>query len=157
MRLLSRVSDRLALAGGMLLLAFAALVTASVVARWLTSRGIAGDFELVQIGVALAVFSFMPLCQLRGGNLYVDTFTARLPARVRNTLDRIWALAYAAIAALLATTMAVGAAETMASGTRTMVLGVPLAWPIALAAGLLAWLALVTAAGAFARAGDDPR
>ena len=156
MRLLNGISDRLALAGGMLLLAFAGLVTASVVARWLTSRGIAGDFELVQIGVALAVFAFMPLCQMRGGNLYVDTFTSRLPGRVRGILDRVWALAYAGVAALLAAMMAVGAAETMASGTRTMVLGVPLAWPIALAAGLLAWLAVVTFADACARDGDEP-
>ena len=75
----SRVSDRLALAGGVLLLALAVLVTVSVIARWLTSRGIPGDFELMQIGLALAVFAFMPLCQLRGGNLFVDTFTTRLP------------------------------------------------------------------------------
>ena len=61
-------------------------------------------------------------------------------------------LALAGIAAM----MAVGAAETMASGTRTMVLGVPLAWPIALAAGLLAWLAVVTFADACARDGDEP-
>ena len=35
----------------------------------------------MQIGLALAVFAFMPLCQLRGGNLFVDTFTDRLPVR----------------------------------------------------------------------------
>ena len=88
----------MALAGGVLLLALAVLVTASVLKRWLTSQGIPGDFELMQIGLALAVFAFMPLCQLRGGNLFVDTFTDRLPAGLQRRLDGLWSLVYAAVA-----------------------------------------------------------
>jgi TRAP-type C4-dicarboxylate transport system permease small subunit len=150
----TRVSDRLALAGGVLLLALAVMVTVSVMARWLTSRGIPGDFELVQIGLALAVFAFMPLCQLRGGNLHVDTFTTRLPRTAQRCLDGFWSLVYAVVAGLIAAMMAVGAAQTIASGTSSMVLGLPIGWAIALAAVLATWLALVvlvTAVRAFAR------
>ena len=150
-----RVSDRLALAGGALMLALACLVTASVLKRWLTSQGLPGDFELVQMGLALAVFAFMPLCQLHGGNLFVDTFTGWLPHRVQNVVDGLWSLVYAAVAALIAAMMAIGAVETWASGTRTMVLGLPLGWPIAIAAVLAGWLAyvvLTTALDAFRRA-----
>jgi TRAP-type C4-dicarboxylate transport system permease small subunit len=147
-RLAGRISDRLALAAGALLLALALLVTVSVLKRWLTSQGIPGDFELMQTGLALAVFAFMPLCQLRGGNLFVDTFTSRLPAGLQRRLDGFWSLAYAAVAATIAVMMAVGALETMASGTRSMVLGLPLGWPITIAAVLAAWLAYVVLATA---------
>ena len=153
--LAGRASDRLALAGGVLLLGLAVLVTSSVAARWLTSRGIPGDFDLMQIGLALAVFAFLPLCQLRGGNLFVDTFTNRLPYAVQSWLDGFWSLVYALVAGLIAAMMAVGAAQTIASGTRSMVLGLPIGWAIAIAAVLAAWLALVvlvTALRAFVRA-----
>ena len=155
LQIVSRVSDRLALAGGVLLMALAVLVAVSVITRWLTSRGIPGDFELMQMGLALAVFAFMPMCQLRGGNLFVDTFTTRLPEGARRCLDGLWALVYAIVAGLIAVMMVVGAAETMASGTRSMVLGLPIGWPIAIAAILAMWLTvvvLITALRAFSRA-----
>jgi TRAP-type C4-dicarboxylate transport system permease small subunit len=138
-----RISDRLALAGGSLLLAMAMLVTASVLRRWLTTQGVPGDFELLQMALALAVFASMPLCQLRGGNLFVDTFTARLPMAVQRRIDGVWALVYAVVAGLIAVMMVVGAIETWRSGTRSMVLDLPLGWPIAIAALLAAWLACV--------------
>lgn len=143
MGLARRISDRLALAGGVLLLGMAVLVTASVLRRWLTSQGVPGDFELLQTGLAVAVFAFMPLCQLRGGNLFVDTFTGRLPLAVRLRLDALWALTYAGVATLIAVMMTVGAFETLRSGTRTMVLDLPQGWPIAVSAALAAWLAFV--------------
>ena len=127
----------------MLLLGLAGLVTASVAARWLTSRGIPGDFDLMQIGLALAVFAFMPLCQLRGGNLFVDTFTTQLPASAQRALDGLWSLVYALVAGLIAVMMAVGAVQTIASGTRSMVLGLPIGWAIGIAAMLAGWLTLV--------------
>ena len=143
MGLARRISDRLALAGGVLLLGMAVLVTASVLRRRLTSQGVPGDFELLQTGLAVAVFAFMPLCQLRGGNLFVDTFTGRLPLAVRLRLDAMWALTYAGVATLIAVMMTVGAFETLRSGTRSMVLGLPQGWPIAVSAALAAWLAFV--------------
>lgn len=138
-----RLSDRLALAGGALLLSMALLVTASVLLRWLTGQGIAGDFELLQIGLALAVFAFMPLCQLRGANLFVDTFTGRLPLVVQRRIDGLWSLTYAVVAVLIAAMMAMGGIETLRSGTTSMVLELPLGWPIAVCALLAAWLAWV--------------
>ena len=115
MEIARRISDRLALAGGALLMGMAFLVTASVLLRWLMRQGIPGDFELLQIGLALAVFSFMPLCQLRGGNLFVDTFTGRLPPAVWRRLDGLWSLVYAVVAALIAVMLAMGAVETLRS------------------------------------------
>jgi TRAP-type C4-dicarboxylate transport system permease small subunit len=140
---IDRISAGLAVAGGVMLVLVAALVTASVLRRWLTSYAIPGDFELVQIGVAAVAFSFLPLCQLRHGNIFVDVFTVRAGPRLRSGLDGVWSLVYAAVAGLIAWGMAVGARETIASGTTSMVLGVSFGWVIAVCAVLAAWLALV--------------
>jgi TRAP-type C4-dicarboxylate transport system permease small subunit len=141
----TRVSDRLALLGGAVLVAMALLVTCSVLRRWLTSQPVPGDFELVQIGLSVAVFAFMPWCQLRGANLFVDTFTGRLPDLAQRRLDGCWAAVYAVVAGLIAVMMAVGAVETIRNGTRSMVLGLPIGWPIAVGAILVVWLAIVVA------------
>jgi TRAP-type C4-dicarboxylate transport system permease small subunit len=141
--LVERVSVGLALAGGGLILLLAFLVTASVLRRWLTADSVPGDFELVQNGLAMALFAFLPICQLHGGNISVDTFTRATPAQLRAGLDGIWALVYAAVAGLIAWGTAVGARETLASGTTTMVLGLPIGWAMALSAAFAAWLTLV--------------
>jgi TRAP-type C4-dicarboxylate transport system permease small subunit len=141
--IVERISAGLAILGGVVLLLVAGLVSASVLRRWLTAYAIPGDFELVQIGLAVVAFAFLPLCQLRRANIFVDVFTARAPPRVRALLDGTWAVVYGAAAGLIAWGLAVGARETMASGTTTMVLGVPFGWAIALCAALAAWLALV--------------
>lgn len=152
-RRVERLGAALALAGAALSLFIAGLVTVSVGLRWVTSSGLPGDFEMVQIAVALAIFSFLPYTQLRRGNMLVDTFTIRLPSRVIVAIDAFWDVVYAAAAALLGWRLAVGATDAINSQTTSMVLGLPVGWAIlgcAVMAGLLALASLVTAAGRFA-------
>jgi TRAP-type C4-dicarboxylate transport system permease small subunit len=111
--------------------------------RWLINESVQGDIELVQIGTALAVFAFLPLCQARGGNIIVDTFTARLPLRVRNGLDALWDLVYALIAGVIAWRLAAGALDTFRSNTVSMMLGLPVGWAIAACSAMAALLTLV--------------
>lgn len=147
-----RLGAALALAGAALSLFIAGLVTVSVGLRWATSNGLPGDFEMVQMAVALAIFSFLPYTQLRRGNMLVDTFTIRLPRRVLAAVDAFWDVVYAAVAALLGWRLSVGATDAINSHTSTMVLGLPVGWAImacAMMAGLLALASLVTAAGRF--------
>ncbi len=151
-RLAERLGAALALAGAALSLFVAGLVTVSVGLRWATSSGLPGDFEMVQMAVALAIFSFLPYTQLRRGNMLVDTFTIRLPPRAIAAIDAFWDLVYAAVASLLAWRLAVGAADAINSQTSTMVLGLPVGWAImacSAMAGLLALGSLVTAASRF--------
>src|SRR5262245_35549170 len=82
-RILVVVAKCLALVGGAVAIVIAAIVVASVLTRWLFSTPIPGDFEMAQIGTAVAVFAFLPYCQILRGNIVVDTFTARLPSRLR--------------------------------------------------------------------------
>ena len=139
--------------GGLLTLAIAVLVTASVAGRNLLDEGVPGDFEYVQMGTALAVFASLPLCQLHGSNIVVDTFSTYWPPGLRAAVDALWDLAYAGIMALLAYCLVRGALDTKANGTASMVMGIPI-WPAVLACavlcGFLSLVCLVTAYRLFA-------
>src|SRR5262245_10807429 len=74
---LSELTTAAAILGGVITLAIAIAVTASVFGRNMLDEGIPGDFEFVQMGTAIAVFAFLPFCQLRRGNIVVDTFSLR--------------------------------------------------------------------------------
>jgi TRAP-type C4-dicarboxylate transport system permease small subunit len=146
--LLAVAAERLAILGGLLIVAAALLVCTSVGLRWATNDSVPGDFEFVQIAIALAAFSFLPFCQARHGNIFVETFTTRLPIAWRNAIDAFWDMVYAAFAGLIAWRLAVGAVETITNKTTTMVLGLPIGWVIALTAlmaGLLTVIAVQTA------------
>src|SRR5262249_27736247 len=94
-RAIERLARLLAVFGGVVALVIACIVVVSVLARWLLSSPVPGDFELAQIGTAIAVFAFLPYCQLVRGNIVVDTFTAHLSARARHRIDALWDLVYA--------------------------------------------------------------
>jgi TRAP-type C4-dicarboxylate transport system permease small subunit len=133
----------LALAGGAVLVAAALLTTTSVLLRWATSQPVRGDFELVSIGAGLAVMGFLAHGTLMRTNILVDSFTQWLPARLLGWIDAFWMLVWAGCCALLAERMAVGAAETLASGTRTIgLLALPYWWAIGLGALCFAATAL---------------
>ena len=145
---LTTAAEALALVGGVLMLVVAALVTLSVLMRWLLGDGISGDFELVQIATALGAFAFLPLCQARHGNVIVDTFTAKLPRRARDRLDALWDLTYAALIAVLSWRLALGALDAFASQTTSMVLGIPQGYAIAACAVMGMFLTIVAVATA---------
>lgn len=137
------------------MLAVSLVVLTSVLMRSLIQTSITGDIELVQIATALAVFSFLPLCQAARGNIMVDTFTARLPPRVRNGLDALWDLVYAGMMGIIAWRLVVGAWDTIRSSTVSMMLGLPIGWAIAACAAMAAFLsfvAIATALGLLRRA-----
>ena len=140
----ARVARALAIVGGLLSVATALLVTTSVTLRWLGFGSINGDFELVQIGVALSVFCFLPLTQARRGNIMVDTFTAWLPLRVQRAMDAFWDFVYAGFMALTAWCLMNGARDALASGLTSAMLGLNL-WPVFAATVLLILLLVVTA------------
>ncbi|MEL6913013.1 MAG: TRAP transporter small permease [Pseudomonadota bacterium] len=77
----------LAYFGGAVLVGLALMTLISILGRWINTgpiRAITGDYELVEAGVAIAVFAFLPWCQLRRGHVTVDIFTNALPGRGRS-------------------------------------------------------------------------
>lgn len=70
-----------ALAGGIVVLGVVAINVWAVLSGFALFSSLdiafAGDFELTQMGIAIAVFMFLPYCQLTGANVTADIFTAR--------------------------------------------------------------------------------
>ena len=134
--------------GGLLLLAMAGLVVVSVIGRRFFNSPVNGDFELVSMGAAIAVFTFLPYTQARRGNILVDTFTTWLPARTNQLIDAFWDLVYAATMGFLAVCLMDGAFEHYRSGQTTMLLQLAV-WPaIAISAALMVLLTFVALATA---------
>ena len=141
---IGRATRVVAILGGCLSIATATLVTLSVLGRWLGFGSINGDFELVQMGVALSVFCFLPLSQARRGNIMVDTFTTWLPPGVQRAIDAFWDFVYAGFMALIAWCLMNGARDAVASGLNSTMLGVPL-WPVFAGTVVLVLLLVATA------------
>ncbi|MFQ6547934.1 TRAP transporter small permease [Aestuariibius sp. 2305UL40-4] len=83
-RALEPLARWLAYLGGVILVAVAIMVVASIIGRRLIFAGlgpIPGDYELVEAGVGIAVFYFLPWCQLRRGHVTVDILVDTLPKR----------------------------------------------------------------------------
>lgn len=152
--LVERLTGAVALLGGLLALSVALLVVTSVVGRWLAGTplgrtfpalgAVNGDFEMVQMATAVAVFAFLPYCQARRGNIVVDTFTARLPPRTNGLIDAFWDVVYAAMMGLLAVSLATGLLEHYRSGQTTMLLQL-IIWPALALCTLLCFLLACTA------------
>lgn len=72
--------------GGLLLAAVALMTVVSIVGRRVANLPVTGDYELVANGVGLAVFAFLPLCQLKRGHVTVDVLVGLFPKRVQAVL-----------------------------------------------------------------------
>lgn len=157
-RWLERVAEGLAVSGGILLLGLVLLTVCSIVLRrlagldWFRSlpllgqlRPPAGDFELIELGVAVAVFASLPYCQLRGGNVAVTVFTQRLGAKARAGLEAFAHGVYALIAGLLTWRLAAGLLDRLDVGQTTMVLRLPVWWAYLPSVAALAVLTLICA------------
>jgi TRAP-type C4-dicarboxylate transport system permease small subunit len=140
---IGRAARGLALAGGLVLLAAAALTLVSVLLRWLTTQPVRGDVELVSLGAGVAVFGFFAYGTFARANIIVDSLTTWLPQRVNDRIDAVWSLVWAAVIAALAWRGAVGAREALRDHTQTMgLLGVPIFWTVGIGALCFAATAL---------------
>lgn len=114
--------------GGVVLLAMMLMTVVSVTRRSLLGAPIAGDFELVEIGSAIAIFCFLPWCQSVGGNVLVDFFTQKASPRTNHLMEAVGDLLYLLIAALLLWRLWHGGAEMRQYGEQSMVLRIPVWW-----------------------------
>jgi len=112
--------------GGVVLLAMMLMTVASVTLRSTLGKPIPGDFELVEIGSAIAIFCFLPWCQSMGGNVLVDFFTMKAGPRMTHLLEALGDLVYLLIAALLLWRLSLGGIEMHRYGEQSMVLRIPI-------------------------------
>ncbi|AKH20118.1 TRAP transporter small permease [Sedimenticola thiotaurini] len=146
-RVVYGLSNLFATAGGLVLLGLALMTVASIIGRYLFSLPVPGDFELVEVGCAIAVFAFLPYCQLHSGNVVVDFFTLRARDRTRSRMDAVSSLIYGLIAGLLTWRLALGGYDMYQYGEQTMILGLSRWWgfiPIVASLALLTLVCLYT-------------
>ena len=138
-----------ALLGGVLTLALALMTAASAVSNILTGRPFAADYELVKHIIAIAIFMFLPYCQITGSNVTVDIFTERMSERGKHAMAAFSSLFAIAFSALLLVQMYGGFQSYLRYMEVTPVLRLPL-WtafpPILLSLVLLLLAACVTLA-----------
>jgi len=138
-----------ALVGGLVLCALTLMIVASVSGRALIGFGLApvpGDFELVEVGTAIAVFLFLPWCYLRSGHATVDLLYMHMPAWGRKAVVLASDFLMLGIWLILTWKLGEGMLEKKEYMETTFILLMPIWWAYALSLvgaviGCLAYLA----------------
>jgi len=102
--------------------------------RTLLSTGVGpilGDFELVEAGVAFAIFAFIPFCQITGGHATVDIFTSGLSVRVNRLIQMVVDIVFAAVLILIALQLYEGMLSKMQYRETTFLIQFPIWWSYA--------------------------
>ena len=130
-RLVTWLARATAVLGGLVLCALIVLTTLSIIGRslnklfhtdiaqsafgglsnWAINAGVGeinGSYELLEAGVAFAIFAFFPVCQLYTGHATVDVFTSALPPRALAALRAFWEIVLAATIVFLTFRLADG-------------------------------------------------
>jgi TRAP-type C4-dicarboxylate transport system permease small subunit len=153
---LGRICVAVAMLGGVVLVGIVAVSSASVIGRSLPPlfaalglpspvKGIPGDVEIVQLGCAVSVFFYLPLCQLKRGNVLVGVFTKNLRPRWREMFDLAANLLFLVLTAMLAVQLGHGTADKFRDQDTTMVLRIPEGWAYAAVLASV-WLLVLTTA-----------
>lgn len=143
-----------AIIGGLVLVVLIVITTLSIIGRsankWLHSQaaeGLLGDlaqklldlgigeingsYELLEAGIAFAIFSFFPVCQLYANHATVDVFTARFPPNVSRAIVTFWETVLAAALILISVQLFGGVQRYYGNGETTLFLQFPVWWSYA--------------------------
>ncbi|TVR45933.1 MAG: TRAP transporter small permease [Rhodobacteraceae bacterium] len=103
---------------------------ANAVLGWGIGR-VFGDFEMIELGMAIAVFCFLPYCHITIGHARVNIFTSALPDRVNRWLRLLIEAAFVMTLVLIAWRLSVGMSNRLRTGQTTFLLEWPLWIPYA--------------------------
>lgn len=124
-RTLYTITRWLAILGGVVVCAMAAMTTISITGRAAFSFPIPGDVEMIEIGTSTAVFAFLPYCQLMRGNVIVDFFMTRASDRAKTFFDALGALMYLTVGTLLTWRLVFGGFDMYKYAEKTITIGIP--------------------------------
>ena len=125
MKIFENLAKLCAIIAGVLLTGITLMTCASLIGRNTTGDSIVGAFELTGVAAGAAIALFMPLCQLRRGNIIVDFFTANMSAAVNDKLDRFGTLLLVLIFGLLAWRTTLGGLNVYSANSETQIMGFP--------------------------------
>ena len=125
MRALESLAKLCAIIAGLLLITITLMTCASLIGRNTTGDSIVGAFELTGVAAGAAIALFMPICQLRRGNIIVDFFTTKLSSQTNDKLDRFGTLLTVLLFALLAWRTTLGGLNVFSANSETQIMGFP--------------------------------
>jgi len=141
-RWLEPVCRAFALTGGGILLLLIGMSLISITGRKLLAAPIRGDMELVEMGAAVAIAAFLPLCELRGLHLKADAFTLWATAKLKRALDILAHALLLLAAAVLTWRTALQVLNAHQYGDVSTLLSVPMWLPLTCIVPSLALLTL---------------
>jgi TRAP-type C4-dicarboxylate transport system permease small subunit len=124
-----------ALLGGVMLTLLTLLVVLSVIGRSLSGMGLGpvpGDYELVEMGVGIAIFFFMPWCYLQGGHATVDLLYSFMSTTLQRFIRLLSDVLMLAIWLLLTWRLWEGLMDKLTNQETTFILQIPLWWGFAI-------------------------
>ena len=133
-RMLERLAEGLAFAlaliGGVVLVALIALTCVSIAGRALLPLDlgfgpIRGIYDVTEMGIAAAIFAFLPWTQMRDGHARVDLLEPAMPRGVNRGLDLLFNAGMAAVAVVIAWRLYLGMRDKLAFGETTAVAQIP--------------------------------
>lgn len=101
---------------------------------WMIEIGVGpvnGDFELVEAGVAFAIFAFIPLCQITAGHASVDVFANMFPRWLNRVLRMVIEVVFAGVLVLIAVQLYQGMLSKLNNGETSFLIEFPVWWAYA--------------------------
>lgn len=89
---------------------------------------IQGNYEILEAGVAFAIFSFFPVCQLYTSHATVDVFTSQLPERATRWIMAFWEGVLTLTLIFISERLFDGMLRYIGNGETTFFLQFPLWW-----------------------------
>jgi TRAP-type C4-dicarboxylate transport system permease small subunit len=140
-----------AIIGGLVLIVLVVLTTLSIIGRTLNKMmhsdlaetilgslalrvidlgvgEINGNYELLEAGVAFAIFSFFPICQLYNNHATVDVFTSALPPKALLVLRAFWEVVLSVTIIFITWRLYEGMQRYIGNGETTLFLQMPVWW-----------------------------
>jgi TRAP-type C4-dicarboxylate transport system permease small subunit len=142
-RACNALASGLVVFGGFCLVLACGLTAASIVGA-VTIRPLPGEIELVEALCGLAVFAFLPFCQLKRGHVGVDILISAFGPKAMNWTQLIGDFVIALLMALVTWRHAIGTLDKFENGETTPLLLLPVWWGFAVALVILAANLLVS-------------
>lgn len=156
-----RLSRWSAIVGGIVLVAVTLMIVASISGRTLIGLGLGpvpGDFELVEMGTAVAVLFFLPWTYLKGGHATVDLLYMHLPVWAKRAVVIVSDLLMLAVWLVLTWKLYEGMVEKKQYMETTFILAMPLWWAYAacLVGAVIGCLAYIARTATLFGLGKEP-
>lgn len=132
------ISRQMSIIGGIIMLLLATMTVVSIIGRAMFGIAVEGDYELVESGLAISVFLFLPECHLKKGHVVVDIFTGHLSDAIQEKLEGLGEILFFIASLVFAWRLTISGFEAHEYLDQSMILEIPL-W-IAYVPGVISML-----------------